>query len=109
VGFFLGTYREENMAEYIIAKATAAASSDTQFVDASPMNPVTFAVAGALGSDEIDVYVVDKDGGTTTLYDSDGVAVVMTATTEPLSFYAPIWLKFTKADVSAAAAGVMRY
>lgn len=92
----------------VIDQKTAAETSGIERVDASPSKPVTFAAVGTMGSSEIDVLVVDLDDGTNPLYDADGVAVVMTATSAPLSFYAPIWLQFDK-PVTTANAGVQKY
>lgn len=91
-----------------IAKQTAAADSDVIHVSASFFKPATFVVVGTLGAaEEIEVLSVDEDGSELALYDADGIATVLTQTSAPLSFFAPIWVKFSK-GVTAAAAGVMQ-
>lgn len=83
------------MSRRIIEKQTAAAVG-TVTIAASFNNPKTIMVVGALTTEVISVYTVDIDGAELPLYDEDGIAVTLGATSAPLAVYSPMKLKFSK-------------
>jgi len=87
----------------IIPKQTAALTARHYFPAHSL--PKTVKVAGVLVAETIAVNVVDEDGEVLPLYDSTGVAVVMSATSQPLKIDSPITLQFVK-GVTGNAVGV---
>jgi hypothetical protein len=87
---------------YIVAKQTAAISSENIDLTRGPF-PKTITVAGLLVDEEIEIFVVDdEDDSVLALYDADGVAVVLTVTSQPLTVPGPIWLQFEKPETSNA-------
>lgn len=79
---------------WIIPKQTAALTESRSFTAGSL--PKTVHVAGDLAANTIAVNVVDEDGVAIALYDDTGIAVVMTATSRPISITSPITLQFVK-------------
>jgi len=90
---------------YLIEKQTAAKTSAIIDLTKDPFPKSIFAV-GTLGASTIAVQVVDENDAVLALYDSEGVAVVLTATSQPITITSPVRLKFVK-GVTGAAAGVM--
>jgi uncharacterized membrane protein len=78
----------------IIAKQTAAATASHHF--GRWALPQTVAIAGVLVAETIAVNIVDEEGVALPLYDDVGVAVVMTATSQPLKVDSPCVLQFVK-------------
>jgi hypothetical protein len=89
---------------YIIPKQTAAKTSENINLTRGPF-PKTVHLVGTLGAETIAVNVVDEDDAVLPLYDADGVAVVISATSQPLAIFSPITLQFVK-GVTAGTAGV---
>ena len=95
--------------EYIIEKTADAVDTVYEPVMASAYNPVTYQVDGDLASNTI---TVQGFGGTsaktlTTAYDSDEVALVLSATKMWITFFNPANVAFTK-GATTNAVGVMK-
>ena len=89
---------------YVVAKQEAAVSSDSIDLTGGQF-PKTISVAGLLTSEEIEIFVIDADDATADplpLYDSDGDAVLLVATSQPLIVSGPIWLQFEKPSTTNA-------
>lgn len=92
---------------YIIAKKTAAETSEIIDLTREPFPKTIFAV-GLQNAEEIEVLLVDTEPASpvsVALYDPDGVAVVLTATSQPLTIPGPCHLQFDK-PVTANVVGV---
>lgn len=93
--------------EVLIAKDTAAGSKSAYFINASATRPITLQVDGDLSSDEITIKGAGIDPtNETTLYDQDGVALVLSATKPVYTFYAPLRVNIAK-GITSNAVGVM--
>lgn len=92
--------------EFIIPKQTAAATSQRYFTRGSL--PQTVQVAGDILTSTVAVNVMDGIGGVLPLYNDVGVAVVLSATSQPLKIDSPIALQFVK-GVTANACGLQLF
>jgi len=85
----------------IISPKTAAETQQRAFAKGSL--PKSIIVMGDLdGVEAIAVNVVDSAGNTNVLYDVDGVAVTLVATSQPLGIDFPIVLQFVKPETANA-------
>lgn len=89
----------------IIAKKTAAETKPQPFRGGGGV-PKTVKVAGILVAETIAVNEVDEDGAILPARDTDGVAIVLSATNPSIAIYAPITLQFVK-GITVNAVGVM--
>ena len=89
---------------YIIPKQTAGMTSETIDLTHEPF-PKTVHVAGILVAETIAVNIVDAAGVAQAMYDFDGNAVFITATSPPLTVPSPIKLQFVK-PITGNAVGV---
>lgn len=87
----------------LIAKSTDAKAKFAYLVTANATRPVTLQVDGALASETITVKGAGIDeSDETTLYDSAGDALVLSAITPVITFYASVRLSITKPETTNA-------
>jgi len=85
----------------IIPRQTAAKTSENIDLTRGPF-PMTIHVTGLLVAETIAVNVVDDAGTALPLYDSFGDAVVISATSQPLTIPSPVTLQFVKPETANA-------